>query len=149
MSLKNHNMAAGANAQGPSLSDLVDIADEETLMRLFKLIQAKLDLDINSLNLTEALALQYKMGTALADQVLYDNTIPANQRSQTFNAVNASIEKIAKMRGVIMSQERLKRYETAVLKVIDVFKIKFPEAAPEMRDVFMDLYGEYLNDRGS
>lgn len=153
MNLKDHSMATSANVTSIDLAEVVAIAiateDEDTLLRLFKLIQVNLDLDVNNLNLTEALAVQYKLGVGLADQIMHDKTVPANQRAQTFNAVNTSIEKIAKMRGVIMSQERLKRYETAVLKAIEVFKIKYPDAATDMREVFMDLYGEYLNDRGS
>ena len=147
--LKDHTMATSASVKERTLAEVVASADQTELMRLYKLIQVELDLDVNNINLTEALALQFKQGQQFADEILHDKNTPANQRAQVYNTVNASVEKIAKMRGMIMNQERLKRYETAVLKAIEVFKTSYPEAASDMRDVFMDLYGEFLNDRGS
>jgi hypothetical protein len=147
MTLKDHSLAAGAKEKPKTLLDTIkEVTDEQELLRIYQAVQVKLQLDVNKVNLTEALVVQYKQGRHFLDEILADPTIPANQRAQAFNAVNASVEKIAKMRGIVMSQERLKIYENAFLKAVETLK---EEKDPvTMLDTFMDLYGKNLNDRG-
>jgi len=142
--LKNYDMApnTGDKAKAPTLAELVEAADEETLQRIYSLAQAKLQLDITKVNLAEALMVQYQQATRFLDEILHDKEVPANQRAQAMNSANASLKEIIKQRGIVMSQERQKRYEVAFLKTLELL------GTEEMKIAFMDMYGEYLDDRG-
>lgn len=140
--LKNHSMAPTQPKRPTDLADLVEQATDSELERIYVLIQARLALDIQGVNLTEALMLQFRQGTRFVDEILYDKDVPANQRAQALNAVNSSLKDIVKMRTLVMTQDRQRRYEAAFLKTLDLC------GTEEQRVVFMDLYGDFLNDRG-
>lgn len=149
MTLKDHSLTNTGTAPRLDLAEVVSRASEVEKLRIYKILQSELDLDANNINLTEALTIQLKLGQDFQENILTDPEVPANQRSQVFNSVNSSLEKIAKMRDKVMSQERLKRYESAFMKVVEHIKENDPGNAKQMLDIFMDLYGDYLNDRGT
>lgn len=139
MTLKDYSLKPAAAATDPVDLILAQLGtlDEEGLMRLRGEVDKKLALDPRNLNLADELALQYRMGKFLLTAITEDKQVPANQKSQVFNSVNASLEKIMKQMKVAFDAERLKRFEAAFMKVL----VELPE--PDRRR-FFDLYGEYL-----
>lgn len=137
MSLKKHSLEA---TQKVEKVDPLSGLDEHELLALRNRIDSLLTIDIAALNLTEELGLQFRAGKALLAS-LGDET-PANQRAQVFNAVSAMLSKIVEQRGIVANAERLKRYEAAILKTLEAY----PNS--EARAAFIDLYAEFLNDRG-
>lgn len=139
--LKSYTLQAN-NQKEPDLLDLLENAEESILLRLYGRVQEMLELDIKKINLSEALVVQYRQTKNFVDEVLHDKSVPANQRAQAVNTCNGLLEKITKMRGIVMNQERQRRYESAFLKTLDMC------GTPEQRVAFMEMYKEYLDDRG-
>lgn len=138
MTLKNHSLDVPGRAKK---EDPLEGLDDNALLALRNRIDSLLTVDIDALNLTEELGLQYRAGKALLAS-LGDDT-PANQRAQVFNAVSAMLTKIIEQRKMVASAERLKRYEAAFLKTLEAL------ADDTARAVFIDLYQEFLDDRGN
>lgn len=113
---------------------------DDALMRVRQFIDKTLTIDIGTLDLAEELGMQYRQGKALLAAIQMDDAVPANQKAQVYNTVQAQLDRIIKMREEVYSQERLKRYEGAFLKAM--------AALPDdnARHIFFDLYGEYLKD---
>ncbi len=119
---------------------LVEALTEPQWMSLRHHLDMLLKVEIGQLNLSEELGLQYRQGKALLDSL--DERTPANQKSQVFNSVQAQLEKIIKQRSIVFSQERLKRYEAALLKVLEM------KGNEREQELFLELYGDFLRDRG-
>lgn len=139
MSLKNHSLN---QTEEKVEVDRLEGLNETQLLELRNKIDAKLVIDIGDMNLTEELGLQYRMAKAILAGVQDDAMTPANQKAQLMNTMSAVLAKIIEHREFVFSAERLKRYEAAVLKVLDTIKNEDAKAA------FLDLYGEFLDDRG-
>lgn len=114
---------------------------EKQLMNLRHHLDMVLKIEISHLNLTEELGLQYRQGKALLNSI-QDSSTPANQKAQVFNSIQAQLEKIVKQRQLVFSQERLKRFEAALLKVLEM------KGNEREQELFLELYGEFLRDRG-
>lgn len=141
MTLKKHSLApAAAQADGLALM-IAGIAelDDKDLMTLRHELDKALRLDVNKLNLAEELGLQYRAGMTLLASIQDDKDVPANQRAQVFNSVGGMLDKINKQMKIVYSAERLKRYERALLKVLE-------ELPDESKRVFFDLYGDFLKE---
>jgi hypothetical protein len=142
MSLKDHDLGARSGPPAVSTSrDLMQLvihADEKMQLRVYSILQAQLNLNIQDVNLSEALVVQHKQAQLFLDEVLHDDSIPANQRAQALGQANATIQNIIKQKETVMSQDRLRRFEIAFQKVIAKC------ATPEQKEAWMDLYGEYL-----
>lgn len=138
MTLKSYSLKQPEAAPGISLLGMSDAA----LLSLRHEIDVKLKIEIKNLNLTEELGLQYAQGKQLLSDVQADDDTPANQKAQVFNSVGAMLDKIIKQQKIVYSAERIKRFEVAFLKVLD----KLP---PESKEVYFDLYGEFLDDKGA
>lgn len=121
---------------GP-VSDLSNMSEEE-LLSLRHRIDKLLNIDITKLNLAEELGMQYRSGMVLLASVQDDKDTPANQRAQVFNSVSAMLEKIFKNQKIVYDAERLKRFESAFLKTLEIL------GTDEMKRRFFDLYGDYL-----
>lgn len=134
MALKDLPMKKGAAAQADILAGL----DDEQLLALRHRLDKKLRLDLTKLNLAEELGMQYRSGMTLLASVQDDSDTPANQRAQVFNSVGAMLDKIVKNQKIVYDAERLKRFESAFLKVLDLL------GTDEMKRRFFDLYGDYL-----
>lgn len=137
MALKNHSLSA---TSGPAPQDPLEGLDAEELLKLRSRIDKKLNLDLTQLNLAEELGLQYRSGMTLLASVQDDSEVPANQRAQVFNSVGAMLEKIVKNQKIVYSAERLKRYESAFLKTVEMI------GTEAMKKHFFDLYSEFLQD---
>lgn len=138
MTLKDYSLT---QAKPKPAADILDGLDEAELLALRHKIDLRLNIEISNLNLTEELGLQYRQGQALLQSVQNDKDVQANQKAQVFNSVSAMLEKIIKQQDIVYSAERLKRFEVAILRVLE----KLP---PESKQVYFDLYSEYLGDKG-
>lgn len=115
---------------------------EGQLMRARHEIDMLVKIDINQMNLTEELGLQYRQAKQLLATVQHDTSTPANQKTQIFNSLNAQLDKIIKQRQAVLSQERLKRFEAAFLNTLKQL------GDETLQQNFLDLYGEFLRDKG-
>lgn len=137
MALKDLPMKKAPASQADPLEGL----DTDQLLALRHRLDKKLNLDLTKLNLADELGLQYRAGMALLASVHSDSETPANQRAQVFNSVGAMLDKIIKSQKIVYDAERLKRFESAFLKVLEGMPL-------EAKHKFFDLYGEYLKDEG-
>lgn len=126
----------------PAMRAMLNQMSESELMSVRHDLDLRLAISIEQLNLTEELSLQYRQGKTMLDRVVNDDQVPANQVAQIFNSTQAQLEKIIRLRAQIFSQERLKRFEGAFLKVLEL------AATDEQRVQFMEMYGDFLKDKG-
>ena len=142
-SLSSAPKKADPNAVPDEVIKLVDKLSEKQLMTLRHHLDNALQIEIGNLNLTEELGLQYRQGKDMLANIMKegDNT-PTNQKAQVFNSVQAQLEKIVRMRASVFSQERLKRFEAALLKVLEM------KGNEKEQELFLELYGDFLRDRG-
>ncbi len=140
--MKDHSLKA-PEAQA---ANRLDGLNESQLLDLRVEIDSRLHIRIADLDLTEELGLQYQMAKILLSQVQTDKDIPANQRAQVFNTVREQLTQIVKMQEAVWNMERLKRYEAAFKKSVETFRNYDDNRATTMMEVFMDLYGDYLNE---
>lgn len=142
--MEDHSLGKGKQIDASSVpkevTQLVSTLSEKQLMNLRHHLDMLLQIEINQLNLTEELGLQYRQGKILLDSL--DDKTPANQRAQVFNSVQAQLEKIIKQRAAVFNQERLKHYEGALLKVLDM------QGNEKAKELFLELYGAHLRNRG-
>lgn len=135
MTLKNRSLApTGPEAKIDPLEGL----DEIGLMALRERIDMIIKPDLARLNMAEELGLQYRQGKHLLALIQNDNGTPANQKAQVFNAVAGMLEKIVKQQKIVYSAERMKRCESAILKVL------MHAGSEDDKRRFFDLYGEFL-----
>ncbi len=125
-----------------ALQILLRSLTEGQLMRARHEIDMLVKIDINQMNLTEELGLQYRQAKQLLATVQNDRTTPTNQKTQIFNSLNAQLDKIVKQRQAVLSQERLKRFEAAFLNTLKQL------GDETLQQNFLDLYGEFLRDKG-
>lgn len=133
--IKDRSLAVPAVVKIDPLEGL----DDTELLALRHRLDKKLNLDLTQLNLAEELGMQYRSGMILLASVQEDKETPANQRAQVFNSVSSMLEKIVKQQKIVYDAERLKRFESSFLKVLQ----DLPDASKRK---FFDLYGEYLKD---
>lgn len=144
MALKNHSLAS---EPAKTIVDPLAGLDEEALLSLRQKIDLKLRVDLAHMNLAEEIGLQYRAAMILLDSVQDDKSVPANQRAQVLNSVRTTLSDIIKQQKIVYSAERLKRYESAFLKVLDKLgDLVEPAARDTLRHTFFDLYGEFLKD---
>ena len=136
--LKNYDL----NSTPAEPVDLLKGLDHEAMLVLRRRIDAELRIEIADINLTEELGLQYRQGQLLLAEVMADRTTPVNQKAQALNSVRATLESIINQQQIVYSAERLKRFEVAFHKVLEKLE-------PESRELYFNLYGEYLHDRGA
>lgn len=133
MAIKDYGLKASEKVVVDPLEGL----DDQELLTLRHRLDKKLKLDLTQLDLAEELGMQYRSGMILLASVQDDKETPANQRAQVFNSVSSMLEKIVKQQKIVYDAERLKRFESSFLKVLQ----DLPEASKRK---FFDLYGEYL-----
>lgn len=126
----------------PELRKLLAALPEGQLMRARHEIDILVEIDINQMNLTEELGLQYRQAKQLLANVQNDDRTPANQKVQIFNSLQNQLDKIIKQRQAVLSQERLKRFEAAFLNTLKQL------GDETLQQNFLDLYGEFLRDKG-
>ncbi len=118
---------------------LLEQLSEQELIDLRHELDSRLMLDLGALNLAEELAIQFRQGKNLLNEVQGDKDVPANQKAQILNSVRAMLSEIIKQQTDVYSMERLKKYEVAFVKCVKLLTL-------ESREAFFDLYGEFLED---
>jgi hypothetical protein len=136
MALKDYSMNKGLDTK----ADPLDGLDDRQLIALRLRLDKKLNLDLSQLDLAEELGMQYRAGQLLLASVQDDKEVPANQKSQVFNSVSAQLEKIVKQQKVVYNAERLKRFESALLKTLEL------AGTDDMKRRFFDMYGDFLRE---
>jgi hypothetical protein len=134
MAIKEYAMSKVDKAKSDPLEGL----DDEELIALRLRLDKRLNLDLKELNLAEELGMQYRSGQILLASVQDDKGVPANQRAQVFNSVGSMLKDIVKQQKVVYDAERLKRFESTFIKVLDLL------GTDEMKKRFLDLYSQYL-----
>lgn len=127
----------------PAKVDPLEGLNDEQLLQLRNRIDARLTVDIDQLNLTEELGLQFRAAKLLLANLQDADDVPANQKAQVFNSVSAMLTKIIEQREFVYSAERLKRFEAALLKTLE------QAGSAEQRAIFFDLYSEFLGAKGA
>lgn len=135
MAIKDYGLKAAEKIVVDPLEGL----DDTELLSLRHRLDKKLRLDLTQLDLAEELGMQYRSGMILLASVQEDKDTPANQRAQVFNSVSTMLEKIVKQQKIVYSAERLKRFESSFIKVLE----QLPE---ELKRKFFDLYSEFLTE---
>lgn len=118
-----------------------DLNDEQRATLRHEL-DMMIGIGIAEIHIGDELGLQYRQGKMLLESIMSDKNVAPNQKAQVFNTLQAQLEKMIKLRQMVFSQERLQRYEKAVLRCIEALGT---DAAKES---FLDLYGSYLEDKG-
>jgi hypothetical protein len=137
MAIKDYSMSKAGKA-GKAKDDPLEGLDDEELIALRLRLDKRLNLDLKELNLAEELGMQYRSGQILLASVQDDKGVPANQRAQVFNSVGNMLKDIVKQQKVVYDAERLKRFESTFIKVLDLL------GTDEMKKRFLDLYSQYL-----
>lgn len=137
-----HQAKIDPNAVPDEVLGCLEALSDAQLMNLRHHLDNLLGIEINNLNLSEELGLVYRQGKDLLKTIQADDRVPANQKAQVYNSVAAQIDKLSKMRDKVFSQERLKRFEAALIKTIEC------QGDNKAKSIFFDLYGEFLRDRG-
>lgn len=146
MSLKSHSLTqevvppkiSAVTALMPTIEKL----SESELGELRHEIDLRLRLELGALNLADELALQFRQAKNLLYEVSNDKDTPVNQKAQILNSARAQLSEIVRQQESVWSMGRLKKYEVAFVKAASMFSV-------EQRNVFFDLYGEYLKDENA
>lgn len=139
--MKDFSLASKPKAATFSADHLNSLSEIE-LLELRGKIDTILQIQIGDLNLGEELSLQLRKAKSLFDKVSEDKNTPVNQQAQLFNSIQALIDKLIKSRKIVFSQERLRRYEVAMLAALETLQ------NTAAKEAFLDLYQEYLEQRG-
>lgn len=143
MTLKSHSLTQEHKAPEVSAVSLllpaIEALSEADLIELRHQIDLRLQLDLDTLNLSEELALQFRQAKALLNEVQSDKDVAANQKAQIFNSVRAQLAEIVRQQESVWSMERLKIFESAFIKAARLL-------TEESRNAFFDLYGRFLKD---
>ncbi len=95
--------------------------------------------ELGDLNLDQELVRQYLVTQALQTKILADSDVPANQQAQVLNACAGILENLQKTQEKFYRQERFKKIELALIKVLR----KLPE---ETVAEFMEEYERTLGE---
>jgi hypothetical protein len=93
---------------------------------------------LSELDSNAALLEQYTAAVELRDSILYDDEIPANQKSQVINSCQAVLAAIIKLQTELHNSERMKRMERTLLSVL--------KRHPDLQEEFMQDYEEALRN---
>ena len=98
----------------------LDTMTHDELRELRDEIDRRLPEDsLDSLNLEKELVGQYRAVKRLQDDVLMDDEIPPNQRSQVAGQVASTLQQLVKMQVDLKQGEQMKRMEAAFLDAIE------------------------------
>lgn len=120
---------------GNSLPSIIGLTEDE-LRALRDEIDALLPSDsLASMNLEGELVRQYRKVLKLQEDVLNDDTIPANQRSQVAGQVASTLQHLIKMQTEFHTAERFKEIENLMIKHMR----KLPK---DVAEAFLDDYAK-------
>lgn len=83
---------------------------------------------LKDISLDRELVLQWMASNQLQNQVLQDENVPANQKSQVSNSTAAVLQQIARLQIEIHNSERLKRIEAILIECLQTLPTETQEA---------------------
>lgn len=113
-----------------SVADLVRFRDEIT--------DALPTLELSKMNLEEETLLQYHTLRALQGNVMDDEEVPVNQRTQVANSIGSTLRALGDQQVALYSSERFKQIENLLIRTLD----KLPE---DLAAEFIEAYGRILD----
>lgn len=140
--MEDFSLGAAPKSNLDTILSAVEKLEEKDLVRLRSRLDEILNIGIGDLNLGEELSLQLRRAQRLLAGIENDDKVSTKDKSQMLNTIQNQLDKIIKQRQVVFSQERLKRYEAAMLKCLESL------GTDEQRTTFLELYGSFLEDRG-
>jgi uncharacterized protein (UPF0147 family) len=91
----------------------------DQLLELKELLDQRLPtMSLSELNLEHELLLQYERVKQLQQDVLNDDSVPANQRAQVANSVASTLQHLIKMQTEYSTAERFKAIEALMIKAM-------------------------------
>ena len=113
--------AAMAGFEAPEKDELdLDAMSVDELRALRDEIDRRLPEDsLDTLNLEKELVGQYRSVKRLQDDVIMDDEIPPNQRSQVAGQVASTLQQLVKLQVDLKQGEQMKRMESAFLDAIE------------------------------
>lgn len=128
----------------PSVGETLGI----DLLSVDELLQLRAEIDfrlparaLTDLNMERELVIQLTTVQNLQREVLRDQSVQANQKAQTANAVAASLQTLAKLQTEIFTSERLKQVESLLIETLQ-------ELPTEAQEAFIAKYEAQLRHRG-
>lgn len=110
----------------------------ETLLRYLDEIRSALPYNsLVDMNMEEELILQFQAVRALQNNILDDESVPANQKAQVANSVANVLGSIADLQNKVYSSERFKRIETLLIRHLN----KLPE---DVAAAFLEDYEQLV-----
>jgi hypothetical protein len=82
---------------------------------------------LKDVNLEQELLIQYSLVKELQANVIHDDMIPANQRSQVAAQVAATLQQMVKMQTEFYNAERFKAVENVMIKAIRKLPVEVAE----------------------
>lgn len=96
----------------------LDGAPDDTAKSKKRVVEIDENLTLDDLDLEKEIVRQYQKVRQLMDDVIDDDDVPANQRSQCANAVVSSLQQLYKLQEDLQRDTRLKLMESCLIEVI-------------------------------
>ena len=105
-------------AKGGATHSLANMTKDE-LLELKELLDKQMPtMSLSNLNLEHELLLQYDRVKTLQQEVMHDDSVPANQRAQVANSVATTLQHLIKMQTEYSTAERFKAIEALMIKAM-------------------------------
>lgn len=116
----------------------LDNMSTDQLLDLHAKIEQKIGgLQLGEVNLVKETLLQVHRAKALQEAASTDKSVPMNQRAQVQNSLGNMLTQLAKIQMSLYSSERIKRIQSACVKVVK-------QLPKKQQDLFFDLLEEEL-----
>ena len=122
--------AAMAGFEAPEKDELdLDAMSVDELRELRDEIDRRLPEDrLSQMDLTQELLTQYRRVQRLQDDVIDNEEIPPNQRSQVAGQVASTLQQLVKMQTEFQNAERFRAIENLLIKSIKLMSLEAAEA---------------------
>ena len=133
-------MMAGEGAMPTKVTPaMLDGLTHQELRALREAIDRKLPEDnLSQMNLPQELVAQYRLVKRLQDDVITDEEIPLNQRSQLAGQVASTLQQLVKMQAEFQNSERFRAIENLLIKSLKLMPL---DAATEFVNAYEALGG--------
>lgn len=123
----------GRGSNGIAAGFRLDEMAPEQLIEVYEEVRKRLPpIQIAKMNVEEELLLQFHTIRKLQSEIIGEDGVAPNQKSQVANTVGNCLERIAKMQDEIYDSERFKRIESLLIRML--------------RKVPKEVAEEFLND---
>lgn len=115
----NENLQTTQTRQSQSAFDLKSMGEAALLDLRNQIDKALPTTSLKDMDLAKEMVVQYRAVKRLQDDILNDDSVPANQRAQVVNACANALETLVEMQTKHHTSERLKQIETILIDVIN------------------------------